>query len=122
MRASWAGSLSRRKFWFLSALGVTVLTTLCIASAVSADAPDPVPAAATITLGPVTNVNGVPTRTVTAAGQWQWPTHGSDCNTDRAGAGFAVDWNDPNQAGNHVTTLPAPVGSVDVGAAAANAY
>src|SRR5437867_2687976 len=60
---------------------------------------------------------------VTVSGEWQWPTHGSsDCNFDRAGVGFAVDWGDPNQAGNHVTTLPAPVGSVDVGAAATNTY
>src|SRR5713101_5146865 len=23
---------------------------------------------------------------------WVWTTHHKDCNTDRAGAGFAVDW------------------------------
>jgi uncharacterized repeat protein (TIGR01451 family) len=31
---------------------------------------------------------------VYVAGSWVWYTHGSDCNTDRAGAGVAVDWGD----------------------------
>ena len=38
-------------------------------------------------------------------------THRSDCNTNRAGAGPAIDWGDNN--GNHVTTLGGD--SIDVG-------
>ena len=34
-------------------------------------------------------------------GTWAWTTHRSDCNTNRAGVGFAIDWGDNN--GNHVT-------------------
>src|SRR5205085_4722023 len=32
-----------------------------------------------------------------------------------------IDWNDPNQAGNHVTTLQ-NIGSIDVGAASGNGF
>src|ERR1051325_4912015 len=28
-------------------------------------------------------------------GQWWWDSHSSDCNTDRAGSGLALIWNDP---------------------------
>jgi len=44
---------------------------------------------------------------------WVWTTHHTDCNTDRAGVGFAVDWNDPQDSGFHVTTLNGV--SIDVG-------
>ena len=65
------------------------------------------------------------------SGGWLWSTHHSDCNFNRAGVGFAVDWNDPTQPGNHVTfldlngdgiitkTLNGP-DDISVGAAAAN--
>jgi uncharacterized repeat protein (TIGR01451 family) len=33
-------------------------------------------------------------------GAWSWPTHGNNCNENRAGTGVAVDWFDPKQAGN----------------------
>jgi uncharacterized repeat protein (TIGR01451 family) len=38
--------------------------------------------------------------TVEIIGAWSWPTHGKNCNEDRAGAGVAVDWFDPKDAGN----------------------
>jgi len=120
MRAR-AGSLRVRAHWLLAGLAV-ILVTLCAAAEVLADAADPVPQAATASVGPVTTVNGVQVATVTVSGRWQWPTHATDCTTDRSGVGYAVDWNDPNQPGNVVTTLPAPIGTVAVGAAAANAY
>src|ERR1700759_980761 len=40
--------------------------------------------------------------TVTMSGGWSWPTHGADCNTNRAGAGVAVNWFDPQDRGFHV--------------------
>jgi hypothetical protein len=50
-------------------------------------------------------VNADGTRTLTVQGQWTWPSRTSDCNLDRAGAGFAVAWQDPAQPGNSVVTL-----------------
>jgi uncharacterized repeat protein (TIGR01451 family) len=38
--------------------------------------------------------------TVELVGAWSWPTHGKNCNEDRAGAGVAVDWGDPKEPGN----------------------
>src|SRR5262245_54276853 len=57
------------------------------------------------------------TTTVTVKGGWVWTTHGTDCNTDRAGAGFAVDWNDPDDPGFVVTTLNGV--TIDVGSSVA---
>ena len=65
-------------------------------------------------------VNGDGSITVTLAGNWAWSTKDSDCNLDRFGVGWSADWNDPNAAGNHVTTLGSD--SIDVGVATANAY
>ena len=45
---------------------------------------------------------------VDLTGGWSWPTHGDDCNTDRAGAGVAVNWNDPKDPGFHVATFSIP--------------
>jgi len=81
-----------------------------------ADAADPVLSATTGTV--VTNANG--SRTVTVQGQWQWPTHRSDCSQDKRSVGVAVDWNDAGQPGNVVTTLNGQ--TIDVGAAAPNAF
>jgi hypothetical protein len=83
-------------------LAATVVS-LAVPALAAADAPD-------ITLATGT-VSGT---TVTISGSWA-----SDCNTDRAGVGIAIDWNDPNQAGNHVTTLNGV--SIDVGTPSDNA-
>ena len=40
--------------------------------------------------------------TVDLTGGWSWPSHGKDCNTDRAGAGVAVNWLDPTDRGFHL--------------------
>ncbi|MBJ7347568.1 MAG: hypothetical protein JHC87_03230 [Thermoleophilaceae bacterium] len=82
-----------------------------------ADAADPILASTT---GSVL-VNGDGSRTVTVQGGWAWTTRATDCNNDKRAVGYAVDWNDPDQAGNLVTTLPGPV-PVDVGVAADNSY
>ena len=39
------------------------------------------------------------TVTVYVRGQWNWYSHNSDCNTDRAGAGVGIIWNDPTEPG-----------------------
>jgi uncharacterized repeat protein (TIGR01451 family) len=56
-------------------------------------------------------LGGLGTTTVTIKGGWAWPTHGKDCNTDRAGAGYAIDWNDPNDAGFAIDNTGVSVGS-----------
>ena len=81
-------------------LAVTGSLALGVAGA-GADAADPVLTATTGTV--VKNADG--SRTVTVHGAWQWPTHKSDCTQDKRAVGFAVDWADPNQPGNVVTTL-----------------
>ncbi|MDL2336095.1 MAG: hypothetical protein QFC55_08705, partial [Chloroflexota bacterium] len=105
----------------LPAVLVAIATLVVAVGVVFADAPDPIPQAAQVTTGEPFIVSGVPVVRVSVSGGWQWPTHRSDCNTNRTGAGYAIDWGDPNQAGNHVTTLQS-IGSIDVGAANANAY
>ena len=96
-----------------------VLLGLAIAKADSAD--PKLPFAGTAVVDPVTHKI-----TVTLTGGWTWPTHHSDCNTDRFGVGWAVDWNDDAahgssspQPGNVVGTVGGV--TVDVGAAAGNA-
>jgi len=54
---------------------------------------------------------GLGTTTLTVKGGWAWPTHGSDCNTDRAGAGYAIDWYDVNDAGYAIGNTGISVGS-----------
>jgi uncharacterized repeat protein (TIGR01451 family) len=51
--------------------------------------------------------------TVTLTGGWSWPTHGSDCNTNRAGAGVAVNWFDPGDRGFHVAFFNVNGGTAD---------
>jgi hypothetical protein len=64
--------------------------------------------------GSVTNVDpNTGAITVEVHGTWAWTTHNSDCNNDKRAVGVAIDWHDPNAAGNHVTTLNAV--SIDVG-------
>ena len=52
--------------------------------------------------------------TVDLTGGWSWPTHGKDCNTDRAGAGVAVNWFDPTDRGFHVTQNKKAVSGIHV--------
>jgi len=63
---------------------------------------------------------GLGTTTLTVEGGWAWPTHGSDCNTDRAGAGYAIAWSDPNDAGYAIGNTGVSVGSQNPNSFAAN--
>jgi hypothetical protein len=60
-----------------------------------ADAGNPIVGATTGTLSH--NADG--SWTAYVKGQWNWLSHKTDCNFDRAGAGLAVIWNDPNEPG-----------------------
>src|SRR3954469_18743239 len=84
---------------------LALAVTLCLPALAAADAPDVTSATGKVVAQDATSV------TVEISGTWAWTTHHSDCNTDRAGAGFAIDWGDNN--GNHVTTLNGD--SIDVG-------
>ena len=63
---------------------------------------------------------GLGTTTLTVKGGWAWATHNSDCNTDRAGAGYAMDWNDAHDAGYAVGNTGVSVGSQNPSGFAAN--
>jgi uncharacterized repeat protein (TIGR01451 family) len=58
--------------------------------------------------------------TVTVQGTWAWSTHNTDCNTDRYGVGWAVDWHDANAPGNFLATLNSQ--DVNVGVLADGTY
>jgi uncharacterized repeat protein (TIGR01451 family) len=47
--------------------------------------------------------NGNGTITIHVRGQWNWLSHKSDCNFDRAGTGVGVIWNDPTEPGYTVS-------------------
>jgi hypothetical protein len=110
--------------YLLSSLALFAVASI-LGVAALADAPDPKlpPQTPTAQVIAVThNDQGTPstaddTTTVTVTGGWVWTTHHSDCNTDRAGAGFAVDWNDPDDPGFVVTTLNGV--TIDVGSSVA---
>jgi hypothetical protein len=83
----------------LAAIAAISLALIANPTRTSADAGDPV--SGTIQSTQVTNGDG--TVTVYVRGQWVWTAHNSDCNTDRAGAGVAIAWNDPSEPGYSLT-------------------
>jgi uncharacterized repeat protein (TIGR01451 family) len=92
----------------LAALLVAVMLTMAWAVVVLADAGNPI--LGTITPTATFNSNG--TVTVSVQGQWNWLSHNSDCNFDRAATGVAMIWNDPTETGYLLTkgTVSAQVG------------
>jgi hypothetical protein len=113
----------RRSVWAIALLASLAAAALCAAVA-RADAPDPKYGADTPQLHVISSVPGTVAGTtkVTVAAGWAWPTHNKDCNLDRAGVGFAVDWSEKGDAnegetadpladvGYHVTRLKGPNG------------
>jgi hypothetical protein len=81
---------------------LVLAAVLCLAAAATAaaDAPDPIVSQTHLVQPIQQNADG--SFTVTIAGAWQWTTHHSDCSTDRAGVGYAIDWHDASQSGNQV--------------------
>jgi hypothetical protein len=97
-----AGLTWRRRYLVVGFLAVMGTLTFFVAGAF-ADAGNPI--VGTIKGNLVsTPMPGYPDAvTVYVRGQWNWLTHNSDCNADRAGAGAAFIWNDPNEPGYTIT-------------------
>lgn len=111
MKSLSSRSATRRALLGISAIGVTVFAL----HSTVASANSPTPTASATTGSAQVNPDG--TKTVTVSGTWAFATQSGDCNLAKRAAGFAVDWNDPNQAGNLVGTLNST--TIKVGAAAA---
>lgn len=92
----------------LAALLVAVILTISGAVVVLADAGNPI--LGTIHATTTFNANG--TVTVSVQGEWNWLSHNSDCNFDRAATGVAMIWNDPTETGYLLSkgTVSAQVG------------
>ena len=94
-------------------LGLSVLLALAAllalgASRALADAGNPIIGTTKADL--VQNPDG--TVTVYVRGQWNWLSHKTDCNFDRAATGLSMIWNDPTETGYTLTekTVSAQVG------------
>jgi uncharacterized repeat protein (TIGR01451 family) len=131
--------MSRLRTWFAvrpreigAVLAVAVVAAVFVVAAL-ADAPDvtnttnysnlgfaPNGASVVSVAYDPTGLGGQGTTTVTIKGGWAWPTHGHDCNTDRAGAGYAIAWSDPNDAGYPLGNTGISVGSQNPHGFAAN--
>src|SRR6266581_5252623 len=72
----------------------------------SADAGNPILATIHGSIQP--NADG--TVTVFVRGEWNWLSHNSDCNFDRAATGVGMIWNDPAEPGFTVTKAPISAG------------
>jgi uncharacterized repeat protein (TIGR01451 family) len=91
----------RTVLWRRLTVYVAAAAALVVLAGVAlADSPDikvPPNQSPLVTATAVQNANG--TVTVTVKGAWAWPTHGNDCNLNRAGIGVAVDWFDSKNPG-----------------------
>jgi uncharacterized repeat protein (TIGR01451 family) len=100
-------------------VAVLALVAVGVAAATArADAPDvkvnsPAPGQHPFQTGTATVDTVTGHVTVTLTGGWSWPTHGVDCNTNRSGAGVAVNWFDPQDRGFHVAFFNVNGGSPD---------
>jgi uncharacterized repeat protein (TIGR01451 family) len=89
-----SAGLARRRYLTVAVLALVGALTFCVAGAL-ADAGNPI--LGTIKASTVDNGNG--TITIYVRGQWNWISHGTDCNVDRAGAGVGIVWNDTTEPG-----------------------
>lgn len=78
-----------------TAIALAAVFVVAMVGPAWADSPNPIPS--TVHADMTENNDG--TVTVTVRGEWNWETHHSDCNVDRAGAGIAIVWNDPKEPG-----------------------
>ena len=78
----------------LAAAVLTVVISLTVVAGAFADAGNPI----TGTMHISTQDNGS-TVTVYVRGQWNWLSHTSDCNVDRAATGVGIAWQDLNGTG-----------------------
>ncbi len=94
-----------RRFLLVVVLALTVGGIAAVSA--RADAPDvkvssPAPGQHPTQTGVATVDTATGHVTVDLTGGWSWPSHGSDCNTNRSGAGVAVNWLDPTDRGFHL--------------------
>jgi hypothetical protein len=87
--------LTLRRRFLAVVLAVFLGTMTFVASTALSDAGNPI--LGTIKATSVDNGDG--TVTIYVQGQWNWLSHKSDCNTDRAGAGVGIIWNDSTEPG-----------------------
>ncbi len=111
MAARASGFLGTARRLAALAAGSAMLLTLAGLPApgtASADAGNPILGTIHGSLQP--NADG--TVTVFVRGEWNWLSHNSDCNFDRAATGVGMIWNDPTEPGFTVTkgTIAAGVG------------
>jgi hypothetical protein len=85
----------RRRYVATAALALAAVCTFYVAGAFG-DAGNPI--LGTIKGSVVTHPDG--SVTVYVRGQWNWLSHNSDCNFDRAATGVGIIWNDPSGADN----------------------
>lgn len=83
------------------------LPVVAVPTAAHADAGNPILGTIRGSIVPDASGTGV---TVYVRGQWNWLSHNSDCNFDRAATGVGIVWNDPKSPGYTVTK-----GSVSAG-------
>ncbi|MDQ1425131.1 MAG: large repetitive protein, partial [Acidimicrobiaceae bacterium] len=89
-----AGLSRRRRFLTATVLALVGALTFSVAGAL-ADAGNPI--SGTIKANAVDNGNN--TITVYVRGQWNWLSHTTDCNFDRAATGVGIVWNDSTEPG-----------------------
>jgi hypothetical protein len=87
----------RRRYSIVAALALSATFAFYVASALG-DAGNPILGTITGTVVPDNPSDPAGGVTVYVRGQWNWLTHTSDCNFDRAGTGVGIVWNDPNGA------------------------
>ena len=86
-------------------VGLALLAFLTVSvSGAFADAGNPIAGTiqATATVDP-SGAGGVGTVTIYVKGQWDWLSHNSDCNNNRAGTGVGIIWNEPGGSGYTVS-------------------
>jgi hypothetical protein len=100
----------RRRARLLGISSLLALGALLVLGASSAPADAGNPIIGTTQGDLVQNPDG--TATVYVRGQWNWLSHKSDCNFNRAANGLAMIWNDPTETGYTMTgkTVSADVG------------
>ena len=87
--------MGRSRRFTAAAAGMFALGLVVFVAVALADAGNPI--TGTIKGAVVDNGNG--TVTVSVRGQWNWVSHDTDCNTDRAATGVGIIWNDPTEPG-----------------------
>jgi uncharacterized repeat protein (TIGR01451 family) len=93
-----AGLSRRRRYLTAAVVALLGALTFSVAGAL-ADAGNPI--LGTIKANAIDNGNG--TVSVYVRGQWNWLSHNSDCNFDRAAAGVGIVWNDTTEPGYTVS-------------------